>query len=609
MKEAFYAIKNYLYADKYHKKTTRSQNNHAVSLKLVQGSRVGVIGGGPAGSLFSYFLLDMAQRIDLNLQVDLYEPKDFSKPGPTGCNMCGGVISESLVQALATEGINLPPSIVQRGIDSYVMHLDVGTVRIRTPFDEKRIASVHRGVGPRGLKEAKWASFDGYLLKLAKEKGVNVITERVIEVDWENNLPKVKTRNTESPTYDLLGVAVGVNSTTLELFEQLVGVNYEPPRVTKTYISDFFIGQAKVQEYFGNAMHVFLLDIPHLEFGAIIPKGDYVTVCLLGKRTDARVAQIFLSHPQVKQCFPADWDVPELFCHCSPRMNIGSAPIPFSDRMVFLGDCGVSRLYKDGIGAAYRTAKAAATTVIFEGVAIQDFRKHYLSTCQDISRDNRIGKIIFSFTGFVKKSQFIANGILRMIIKEQQQAVIRQYMSPALWDLFTGSATYRSISLRALHPFFIGKFCWSIIAGNFKPTGHHSIDEEVFSGRSDLGKTYQDGEIIVREGEKGTCMYVIQEGYVEVFLDKDGRELHLAVLKEGDFFGEIPLFEREKRHISVRALGIVRVLTVDRKTLHSSIQKDPSLAYRILQTMARRVSALSDEIVKLRSQDTDHSDK
>jgi flavin-dependent dehydrogenase len=601
MKELFYTAKNYLYAHKDHRKTTKSQDDYSTSLKLTQGARVGVIGGGPAGSLFSYFLLDMAQRIDLNLQVDLYEQKDFSNPGPAGCNMCGGVISESLVQTLATEGINLPPSVVQRGIDSSVVHMDAGTVRIRTPVDEKRIASVHRGVGPRGLKEIKWASFDGYLLKLAKEKGVNVIMERVIEVDWENNLPKVKTRNTESPTYELLGVAVGVNSTTLDLFEKLIGVNYELPRVIKTYISDFFVGQAKVQEHFGNAMHVFLLDIPRLEFGAIIPKGEYVTVCLLGEHTDTKVAQLFLSHPQVKQCFPDDWDIPEMFCHCSPRMNIGSAPVPFSNRMVFLGDCGVSRLYKDGIGAAYRTAKAAATTVIFEGVATRDFRQHYLSTCQDISRDNRIGKIIFSFTGLVKKSQFIANGILRMTTGEQQRNVVQQSMSSILWDLFTGSASYRSISLRALHPLLMGKLFWNIIAGSFKPVGNHPIGEEVLSGKSDLGKTYQDGEIIVHEGEAGTCMYVIQEGYVEVFLNKDGQELHLVVLKEGDFFGEIPLIEREKRHASVRALGIVRVLTVDRKTLHSSIQKDPSLAYRILQTMARRISVLSDEIVKLRS--------
>lgn len=80
--------------------------------QLSDGARVAVIGGGPAGSFFAYFLLDMAGRIGLDLQVDIYEPRDFTIPGPPGCNMCGGVVSETLVQNLAAEAIHLPSNIV-----------------------------------------------------------------------------------------------------------------------------------------------------------------------------------------------------------------------------------------------------------------------------------------------------------------------------------------------------------------------------------------------------------------------------------------------------------------------------------------------------------------
>jgi hypothetical protein len=47
-------------------------------------------------------------------------------------------------QMLATEGINLPPSVVQRGVDSYMLHTDVGDVRIETPLREKRSGSKTR---------------------------------------------------------------------------------------------------------------------------------------------------------------------------------------------------------------------------------------------------------------------------------------------------------------------------------------------------------------------------------------------------------------------------------------------------------------------------------
>ncbi len=44
-------------------------------LNLKDGSRVAVIGGGPAGSFFTYFLLKMAEEIDLDLEVDIFEPR------------------------------------------------------------------------------------------------------------------------------------------------------------------------------------------------------------------------------------------------------------------------------------------------------------------------------------------------------------------------------------------------------------------------------------------------------------------------------------------------------------------------------------------------------
>ena len=56
-----------------------------------------------------------------------------------------GIVSESLVQLLATEGINIPTKVAQKGIESYVLHMDVGSVRIETPVHEKRIAAMYRG--------------------------------------------------------------------------------------------------------------------------------------------------------------------------------------------------------------------------------------------------------------------------------------------------------------------------------------------------------------------------------------------------------------------------------------------------------------------------------
>ena len=115
-----------------------------------------------------------------------------------------------------------------------------------------------------------------------------------------------------------------------------------------------------------------------------------------------------------------------------------------------------------------------------------------------------------------------------------------------------------------------------------------------------LGKDYQDGDIIVREGESGNCMYEIQSGKVEIVRDKDGRGVRLAELGPGDFFGEMAIFEREVRSATVKAVGPVRALTVDKKTLLTRISADPTLAFRLLEKLSGRIRELDREVVHLK---------
>ena len=430
---------------------------------LDDGSRVAVVGGGPAGSFVSYFMLDMARRLGLDLNVDLYEPRDYTRSGPASCNHCGGIVSESLVQLLATEGISLPNDVVQRGLDSYVLHMGVGQARIDTPLQEKRIAAIHRGAGPRGVVDSRWRSFDGYLQQLAVDSGADMIVDRVAKASLEDGHPQLETRSGSVRSYDLLVGAVGVNTKMLEQFESL-GIGYRPPETTKTYICEFPLGEETVSRYLGNSMHVFLLDLPRLEFGALIPKGEFVTVCLLGEEIDKELVDTFLNTPDVKGCLPPGWQVPKVHCHCSPQINIGAAIQPFADRIVLVGDCGVSRLYKDGIGAAYRTAKAAANTAVFHGVAAADFRKHYLPVVKGISSDNRFGKVIFTVTGLIQKLYLGRRAVLRMVTHEQKTAGKAPLMSMVMWDTFTGSAAYREIFFRGAKVSFLGSLAWHALA-------------------------------------------------------------------------------------------------------------------------------------------------
>lgn len=438
-------------------------------LTLDDGARVAVVGGGPAGSFFSYFLLDLARLVGLELQVDIFEPRPFSHCGPAGCNHCGGIVSESLVQLLAAEGINLPAEAVQRGIDSYQLHMDVGQVRIETALHEKRIAAVYRGNGPRSSAPRMLLGFDRFLQDLACENGAALHRRLVTGVEFSDSDVQLTCADGAAGSYDFVAIAAGINTA---LAGEIAPAGVEPRRAQTltTFICEFHLGREVVDTYFGTSMHVFLMDLPRLEFAALIPKDEYVTMCMLGHDVDEGLVNAFLNSPQVRECFPGG-SVPANVCHCFPRINVRQHPEPYGDRFVMIGDCGVARLYKDGIGSSYRTAKAAALTAVLHGIAKDDFRDYFAPTCNAITFDNAIGRAVFRGSHLFQRFRFTRKTLLRMTAREQQSATSPRRLSGILWDVFSGSAPYKDIMKRGLHPGLVAGLAGNLLAANWPQAG------------------------------------------------------------------------------------------------------------------------------------------
>ena len=119
------------------------------------------------------------------------------------------------------------------------------------------------------------------------------------------------------------------------------------------------------------------------------------------------------------------------------------------------------------------------------------------------------------------------------------------------------------------------------------------------SATGGLGRLYRDGDIITRQGDVGTCMFVVQTGEVEVVSERDGVETVLRVAREGEVMGEMAIFDREVRSATLRARGDARVMTLDKKNFLKRLHQDPSLAVRVIQTMSKRVRELGDEVARL----------
>jgi small-conductance mechanosensitive channel/CRP-like cAMP-binding protein len=107
--------------------------------------------------------------------------------------------------------------------------------------------------------------------------------------------------------------------------------------------------------------------------------------------------------------------------------------------------------------------------------------------------------------------------------------------------------------------------------------------------------TFGQGETICREGEPGETFYVVERGRLVVSTcGRDGRDLQVAELGPGDFFGEMSLLTGEPRSATVRARTDARLLVVARDGFERIFRSHPEFAEQISRTVAARQSELRE---------------
>lgn len=110
------------------------------------------------------------------------------------------------------------------------------------------------------------------------------------------------------------------------------------------------------------------------------------------------------------------------------------------------------------------------------------------------------------------------------------------------------------------------------------------------------GQTFAPGETIFDEGENGTLMFIIQEGTVSITKRISGRQVELAQLQRGEFFGEMAIVSWVKRTASARAVGEVELLAFDRQGFLGLISKNSKIAMNIIDKLCRRLQGANDRI-------------
>ena len=121
-----------------------------------------------------------------------------------------------------------------------------------------------------------------------------------------------------------------------------------------------------------------------------------------------------------------------------------------------------------------------------------------------------------------------------------------------------------------------------------------------------VAKHFENGNYIFLEDSEGEQCFFVLEGSVKVTrLSKDGREVILAMLNEGDFFGEMSLLDGESRSANVIALEKTKVLTLDRNDFIAVVNDYPQIAVQLLKELARRLRKSDRQIASLSLSDAE----
>jgi len=135
----------------------------------------------------------------------------------------------------------------------------------------------------------------------------------------------------------------------------------------------------------------------------------------------------------------------ELMCRCLPKMNIKAPATGYTDRVVMCGDAGSTRLFKDGLGAAYIMGKAAAKAAVLHGVSCGHFREHYLPVYKNIITDNMYGSGLYAVSDMYRNYPLLTKGMLAIVNHEQKKIDDPKKLSTVLWGMFTGNERYKNM--------------------------------------------------------------------------------------------------------------------------------------------------------------------
>ena len=112
-------------------------------------------------------------------------------------------------------------------------------------------------------------------------------------------------------------------------------------------------------------------------------------------------------------------------------------------------------------------------------------------------------------------------------------------------------------------------------------------------------RTFQGGEAVFYEGDESDTCYVVRSGHVRAVREHtDGRMLTLATLGPGEIFGELAIFDEERRSATVEALDDLEVVAILGADMRRMLRLHPDIAVKLLAALSRRLRETNERLTR-----------
>jgi len=112
-------------------------------------------------------------------------------------------------------------------------------------------------------------------------------------------------------------------------------------------------------------------------------------------------------------------------------------------------------------------------------------------------------------------------------------------------------------------------------------------------------RSFRGGEVVFREGDDSDTCYVVRSGHARAVREHgDGRQITLATFGPGDFFGELAMFDDERRSATVEAGDALDVLGIPGVDMRALLSRHPEIAVKLVISLGRRLRAANERLAR-----------